>query len=85
MNHEHKGPECAQVEGAVPGSLGRVIIAVQQPLQRGTVTLMATPHMGQMARKPPVSSEQDSQPPGFLCVEASPGSAMVLQWAQSDP
>ena len=71
MNHEHKGPERALLEEAVPGSLCSVIMTVQ-PLQRGTVTLMATPHIRQMARKPPVSPEKDRQPPGFLCVGASP-------------
>lgn len=56
----------------------------RQPLQRGTVTLVATPHIRQMARKPPVSPEKDTQPPGFLCVGASPAWSMVLQWVQSD-
>lgn len=50
----------------------------------GAVTLMATPHIRQMARKPPVSPEKASQPPGFLRVGASPGWAALLQWAQSD-
>lgn len=51
----------------------------------GAVTLMATPHIRQMARKPPVSPEKASQPPGFLRVGASPGWAALLQWVQSDP